>query len=221
MRALRVHGGGAGATDPVAVKRGLVNLAHHVALAHSRGLPTVIAVNAFADDSQAEHAVIADFARGEGADFAICRAHAEGGEGALELASTVRSVLGGEATPRPFQVPGDSVADNLERLATTVYGATGVELSTEARRDLRMLSDLHLDHLPVCVAKTPASLTDDPKLLGGPRARPLHVQALHPSAGAGFVVAVAGNILRMPGMPREPGALGMGMRADGSIYGLS
>jgi formate--tetrahydrofolate ligase len=218
LRALRAHGGGG--TGPESVRRGLANLAHHTALAQGRSLPVVIALNQFADDTPAEQALVERFAAEVGAGFAVCRAHAEGGAGAEDLAAAVRDRLGPERSVTGFQVPGDPTLANLERVATTVYGATGVELSAEAEHDLGVLGQLGLDRLPVCVAKTAASLTDDPTLLGGPHDRPLHVQSLQASAGAGFVVAVAGDIQRMPGMPKVPGALGMGVTAQGRVVGV-
>ncbi|MCB9663312.1 MAG: formate--tetrahydrofolate ligase [Alphaproteobacteria bacterium] len=210
VRALRHHGDG----DLAA---GLPQLLHHATTARAAGLPVVVALNRFADDTDAELAEVTALARAADLPLAVCAPFTEGGAGTLALADQVLAHLGAPVAPSPFQDPTASVVDNLERLARTVHAADGVVLTPQARHDLAELEALGLAHGPVCLAKTAASLSDDPHLRGVPTGRPLTIRALEPRAGAGWVVAVAGSLELMPGMPAVPRATRLGLDADGRV----
>lgn len=228
VRALQAHGGGGvpgpdDAVDVEAVGRGLAQLDHHTAVIRSRGLPVVVALNRFAGDPDAAVQVVRDWGRQAGVAVAEARGHAEGGAGMEALADAVWDAAQGgtgDVEAARFQVPDTPIPDALQALAEQVYGADGVILSAEARRTLRRLRDQGLDRLPVCVAKTPSSLTDRPGRRGVPTGFDITVQDLSPSTGAGFVVALAGDVMRMPAMGRRPGCLELDLDGEGRVVGL-
>jgi formate--tetrahydrofolate ligase len=224
VRALKLHGGVALAElarpDPEAVRRGLPNLEKHVENIGHFGEPPVVALNRFPADTDEEIAVVAVRCGELGVPFAVSDHFARGGEGALELARAVRAQASGRAAPfRPLYELSASFPDKVLAIASRMYGARGVVLTREAQRDLREVRRLGYEALPVCIAKTPASLSDDPHLRGRPRDFDVTVRSIQIQAGAGFLVALTGEILRMPGLPREPLAEAIDLR-DGDVVGL-
>jgi formate--tetrahydrofolate ligase len=223
IRALRHHGDGeaGGDPDPDAVRRGCDNLLHHVSTVRRFGVPPVVAVNRFPDDTGEELAAVKKRCREEGVPVAVSEAHARGGEGARPLArALVETLEEGGADFRPLYPDELPLAEKLDTVARRVYGADGIELTSEARRDAERLEELGMGDLPVCIAKTPASLSDDPSLRGRPRGFRITVRDLTPSAGAGFVVARTGDVMVMPGFPERPAAEGMRVEPDGTVRGL-
>jgi len=201
---------------------GFSNLEHHAKTLRGFGAPVVVAINRFPGDTDEElQAIAAECAR-LGIASAVVDAFTKGGLGAVELATQVVATI--DANPLPDIQPAysldDSAEEKLRKVATQVYGAAGVELSEQARANLKRYTDWGFDRLPVCIAKTQYSLTDDPKRMGAPRGWTLHVTDVLLSAGAGFLVAVAGNMMLMPGLPRKPRALAIDVDGDGNISGV-
>ncbi len=226
VRALKLHGGVKYADletpNADAVKAGLPNLARHIESAQQFGKPVVVCLNRFASDTDDEITAVAELCKGAGAPFAVSDHHARGGEGALELADAViAAVEGAEKTPhKPLYATSDAIADKIHAVATKIYGAKGVAFTKEAESAQKKIAKLGYDQLPVCIAKTQSSLSDDPKQLGRPTDFTLTVRDFVIQAGAGFVVALTGDILRMPGLPRRPAAENIDL-VDGRITGLS
>jgi len=223
-RALKMHGGvprrRLGEPDPDAVAAGLPNLEKHIENIQAFGEPPVVALNRFGADTAAEIEVVERRCAEVGVAFAVSDHHARGGEGAEALA---RAVVGqAEERSRPFTplyAPGDPVEDKIAAVAGRMYGAGSVVYTKAARRDLAEAARLGFEALPVCIAKIPGSLSDDPRLRGRPDGFELTVRAVQINAGAGFLVVLTGDILRMPGLPREPLAERIDVR-DGVIVGL-
>ena len=208
LRALRYHGGATVASasqpDESALRAGLANLDRHVESIRAFGLEPIVAVNRFQGDTDAEIDVVREHSRTLEVAFAVSDHFARGGEGARELADCVRAAGARPAGVRALYQSSDSFEDKLNAIATRVYGARRVRLSAQAQRELRRFERLGLESLPPCVAKTPASLSHDPVLRGRPEGFDLPVRSLALNAGAGFLVALAGEILRLPGLPAEP-----------------
>jgi formate--tetrahydrofolate ligase len=224
-RALKLHGGvrheSLGATDVAAVERGLENIERHLESARAFGKPVVVALNRFATDADEELAVIRQACECAGVPCELADHFAQGGDGARELASRVVE-LGSKPTPpfTPVYELSTPLASKIERVAKTIYGAKGVSFAPQAERALAEATRLGYGDLPVCIAKTQSSLSDDPKRLGRPRDFTLTVRDAQVSAGAGFVVVLTGDLLRMPGLPREPAAERIDVE-DGMIRGLA
>ena len=224
VRALKMHGG-TGKTqlsdeDVEAVKRGLPNLDRHAANVGQIGVPVVVTVNTFASDTKAEVEAIVAHCRQSGWRVAVNNVWGEGGEGGRELS---RAVLDALEMPGHFQPIYDAslpIEDKLNAVATKVYGADGVALGAEAEKQIVWLDAHGFGGLPICIAKTQNSLSDDKTKLGAPTGFQLHIRALTVSAGAGFVVALAGDIMTMPGLPKHPAALDIDVDAAGRITGL-
>jgi formate--tetrahydrofolate ligase len=224
VRALKHHGGTPARElaepDSAAVERGLDNLRQHVASARLFGREPIVAVNRFAGDSDAELGVIAAACDELGVPHAVADIYARGGAGGAALAELVVAAAGREQEPfKPLYDWGDAVTDKMARIATTMYGAHHVEYTPDARQDLARIEALGLAGLPLCVAKTPLSLSGDPRVPGRPRDFELTVRRILLSAGAGFLVPLAGNIVRMPGLAAHPQALSMDL-VEGEIEGL-
>lgn len=230
VRALEAHGGAAprkaGDEAPIdldALERGLAHLTHHVRVAQGRGLPVVVVQNVFPSDSDEALTMVERHTSTLGAVAVRCDAFARGGEGSVEFARTVRELLlEGDAqppTPRYTYELDAPIVDKLGAIARTYYGADGVELGPRARKDLERLERAGVSDLPVCVAKTHLSLSDDPTRRGVPTGARIAVRELRESRGAGFVVALAGEISTMPGLPRRPAAAGVRLEG-GRIRGL-
>jgi formate--tetrahydrofolate ligase len=225
VRALKLHGGTRIAdltrTDPEAVRRGLPNLDKHVESIGQFGETTIVALNRFGDDTDEEIEVVRARCGELGVPFAVSDHHARGGEGAKELARLLVDNV--EPWSRPF-VPlyelDEPVPDKIRAVARKMYGARDVEFTAAAQRDLRDAERLGYAGLPVCIAKTQNSLSDDPKRRGRPENFDVTVRGIQINAGAGFLVVLTGDILRMPGLPREPLAHSIDLR-DGEILGLA
>ena len=225
VRALKMHGGVALADlkteNAEAVARGVENLEKHVENVRKFGVPPVVAINKFATDTDAEIAAVADACRRMEVPVAVADVHAQGGKGALELADVVMDVVAhGGARFAPLYELDLPLAAKIERIAKEIYGADGVDFLPGAKRDLEKLESIGLRNVPVCMAKTQYSFSDDPKRLGRPRGFRITVREVTPSAGAGFVVAKTGDIMTMPGLPKKPAAEGMRIEEDGTIVGL-
>ncbi|MCP9757803.1 formate--tetrahydrofolate ligase [Aquitalea sp. S1-19] len=225
LKALKWHGkvelAACSQAHLAALTVGLPNLHRHLTNLASFGQRVVVALNRFAGDSEDEIAVVAQASREAGAaGFAVCDGFARGGEGALDLARAVMAA-GQESAPAVrFSYPADAtLSEKLDTLSRQLYGGAGVALSPEAEDDLARLQAWGLDRLPVCVAKTPYSFSHDPALRGAPDGFVLPVARLLPNTGAGFVVALVGKVLRMPGLPRSPQAYHIDVE-DGRICGL-
>ena len=225
VRALKHHGGcprdGLTQENLPALEAGLPNLLAHIENMTDRyHLPVVVAINRFPDDTEAELELVREKCRARGVNVALSEVWARGGEGGLELAEEVLRLT---AQPNDFAplYPDDMpLAEKIETIARRIYGADGVEFSKEARTALARLTELGFGALPVCMAKTQYSLSDDPTRLGRPFGFTLHVKSVRLAAGAGFVVVLTGDIMTMPGLPRVPAAEAIDVDENGVISGL-
>lgn len=227
VRALKYHGGMEKSElshqDENALRQGLTNLDRHLHnLKNVYGLPVVVAINRFPDDTQEELELVRDHCREKGARAEISEVVARGGCGGRQLAETVLAVLEQESNNfKPLYNAEDlSIKEKIRLLATKVYGADDVNYSKEAEVSIREFEVLGYGNLPVCVAKTQTSLSDNPSLRGAPQGWMLNIRELRLSAGAGFVVALAGSVLTMPGLPKIPAAEAVDVTDDGKISGL-
>ncbi|MBP7460269.1 MAG: formate--tetrahydrofolate ligase [Candidatus Delongbacteria bacterium] len=225
VRALKMHGGAKlqdiTRPDPDAVRRGLVNLDKHIENMNHFAICPIIAVNRFESDTDQEIALIRDRCRELGVRSALCEVFARGGEGGLELAEAVLDVTSrcsGGFTP--LYDWNWSIQAKVEKIAKTIYGASAIDYAPHARNDLKTIERLGLTQLPVCIAKTQKSLSDDPNLLGRPKDFLVTVREIEIAAGAGFVVPITGEILRMPGLPEKPAAVDMDIDDQGNIVNL-
>ena len=225
VRATKSHGGvpfdQLGAEDLEAVKRGVDNLGQHIQIVREYGLPCVVSVNNFPSDTQAEVELMRELALGAGAEtVVVSRGFAQGGEGAIELAEAVVAAC---ERPNDFHrlTPDDTpIKEQVEAIATRVYGAEGVDYQAQADKDIARMDRLGFGRLPVCMAKTHLSLSHDPALLNRPVGWRLPVRGVVPSAGAGFVVVLCGDMQRMPGLGRTPAFMNVDIDADGRTVGL-
>jgi formate--tetrahydrofolate ligase len=225
VRATKSHGGvpfdQLGTEDLEAVKRGVENLGQHITIVREYGLPCVVSINNFPSDTEAEVELMRELALGAGAETVVVnRGFAHGGEGAVELAEAVVAVC---ERPNAFHqlTPDDTpIKDQVEAIATRVYGADGVDYQPQAEKDLARMDQLGFGTLPVCMAKTHLSLTHDPSLLNRPRGWRLPVRGVVPSAGAGFVVVLCGDMQRMPGLGRTPAYMQVDIDERGRTIGL-
>jgi formate--tetrahydrofolate ligase len=225
IRALKSHGGQARdaleTPNADAVRAGLANLDRHLESAAVFGKRPVVALNRFAADTDEEIAVVAEHVRGAGYRFAESRHFAEGGPGSADLAREVIASVADNET-LTFSYPAEATFHGkVESVAKKIYGADGVVFTKEAEKDFAAIAGAGLGDLPVCIAKTPASLTDDPTVLGRPQGFDITVRNVQVSAGAGFLVALTGTILRMPGLPKQPQALKVRLNDDGTVEGVA
>ena len=225
IRALKYNGGVAkadlGAENVEALKTGIVNLKTHIENMQKYGVPAVVAINHFGTDTDAEIAVIEEFCREMGVEVSLTEVFAKGGEGGMDLAKKVCKTI--EEKPSNYHPLYDtalSIPEKLETIAKEIYRADGVTFTAQAKKNLAEIEALGKGNLPVCVAKTQYSLSDNPALLGAPRGFTLTVRELRLSAGAGFVVALTGDIMTMPGLPKVPAAYNIDVDSDGNISGL-
>lgn len=227
LRALKYHGGAAlpdvGKPDAAVLATGLANLSRHVENLKAFGLPVAVALNAFTTDSEAEQqAVVAHCRDVLGVAAHVCRHWGEGPAGAEDLARSVAALAdAGTATFTPLYPDTMPLADKLRTIAQKIYRAADIALTPAAARQLQAFTEQGFGHLPVCVAKTPYSFTADEKIRGATEGHTLPIREVRLAAGAGFVVALAGDINTMPGLPREPAANHIGVDAAGEITGLS
>lgn len=224
-KALKMHGGTPVAEvtrpDLGSLKAGMDNLGKHAESVRAYGLQPVIAVNRFASDSPDELQLIVDECQALGAAATVIDVFGQGGEGGLALAETIVEACRPDLPEPRFLYSSDMpIADKLRTIAHTIYGAADISLLPRARADLRQIDELGYSHLPVCIAKTQMSLSDDPKRYGRPRDFTLSVREIRLSAGAGFCVPLTGNMLTMPGLAAQPAACGMKMDAEGKISGM-
>ena len=205
------------------LERGLLNLEKHISIVRNFNLPAIVAINRFPADTEAELNTLREFCEDKGASFALSEAFTRGGAGAEDLARKLVGVVEQSAgtEPRTTYAADDSVLEKLTKVAQKVYGADGVELSERARHSLARFEGWGFGHLPVCIAKTQYSLTDDPKRPGAPTGWTLHISEVALSAGAGFLVCISGSMMLMPGLPKSSRALGIDVDAKGRITGMS
>lgn len=225
IRALKYHGGAdlknLTEENVEALKKGLPNLEKHLENVKQFGITPVIAINKFITDSDAEVAVIKVFAKSQNIRVAVAEVWAKGGKGALELAQHVIDVVEeGSSNFKPLYDWNMSVENKIETIATKIYGADGVDYSALAKKNLRTIANLGLENLPICMAKTQKSLSDNPTLLGRPTGFTITVREIEIAAGAGFLVPITGDMMRMPGLPAHPASEKIDIDNDGNITGL-
>ncbi len=225
IRALKYHGGvdlkSLKESNPEAVRKGLVNLEKHLENIQQFGIQPVVAINEFVGDTEAEIAVVQKGCMAKGVKAVVAKVWAEGGKGAEDLArSVVESIEGGNNKFKPLYDWSSPVEEKISTIATKVYGASNVEYSNTARRDLRRIDKLGLNDLPICMAKTQKSLSDDPKKIGRPTGFTITVREIEIAAGAGFLIPITGDMMRMPGLPATPSAELIDIDEDGQISGL-
>jgi formate--tetrahydrofolate ligase len=225
VRALKYQGGieqaQLGREDLAALARGVVNLERHVRLVREvYGLPCVVALNHFSADTAAEIEWLQRWGAERGVAIVVCRHWAEGGRGAEALAREVMQLAAAPSAWRPVYALEAPLADKLRTIATTVYGAADIALPDEVRERLERLERAGFGHLPVCVAKTPASFSADPRQRGAPSGHVLPVREVRLAAGAGFLVMVCGDVMTMPGLPKVSAAERIDVDDDGRITGL-
>ena len=226
IRALKMHGGmdlkELTNPDPKAVERGLENLAAHLDGAAHYNKPTLVAINQFLADTPEELQVVHDYCKSRGVGCATANVFGKGGDGAIDLAEKVVAATQGENTPYAPLYPLDwPLEKKIERIATAMYGASGISILPAAEAKIRKAVRLGYGNLPVCMAKTQDSLSDNPKLRGRPRNFTLTVRDMEFAPGAGFVVALTGDIVRMPGLPERPAAERIDVDGDFQITGLT
>jgi len=229
VRALKYHGqdmwppdvDALEAEDVEAVRAGLDNLDKHVRNLQKFGVPVVVAINRFPHDTDAEVEAVVDHCESDlGVPAAESNVFSEGGEGGIDLAEKLVDAAESDSAFEPLYDLDDSIPEKIETIATEIYGADGVEFSSGARDDIEQLTDLGFDDVPICMSKTFHSLSDDASRKGVPEDWTLEVNEIYPSAGAGFLVALTGDVLTLPGLPSEPAAANMDVDDDGTISGL-
>jgi formate--tetrahydrofolate ligase len=225
VRALKMHGGvkkeQLGVADPAAVQRGCANLRRHIQNVKKFGLPCLVTLNRFVSDSDAEIEAVQAACAAEGVDVVRCEVWEKGGEGGIALAEALLQLLdSAQASFKPLYDEKRPIREKIETIAREIYGAAGVSYGPAAERALELLPKLGLGETPVCMAKTQYSFSDDPTKLGAPSGFTVHVRDILPSAGAGFVVALAGDIMTMPGLGKSPAAERIRIHPDGTIEGL-
>ncbi len=225
VRALKYNGGikkeNLAEENVEALKKGIVNLEKHIENMLSYGVPLVVAINRFHTDSVEELAVIEDCCKKHGCDFALSEVFAKGGEGGIELAEKVIAACEKENNFHFLYDEKKPLKEKIETIAKNIYGADGVVYTANAEKNLAEIARLGFEEIPVCVAKTPLSLTDDPTKLGRPENFTITVKEVKLSAGAGFAVVLTGDIMTMPGLPKKPAAMIIDIDESGNTVGLS
>ncbi len=225
VRALKYNGGVAkadlAAENLEALQKGICNLEKHIENLQKYGVPIVVTLNSFVTDTPAEHAFIRDFCEKRGCEFALSEVWEKGAEGGVALAEKVLKTLEEKKSDfAPLYPDGLPLEDKITVVAREIYGADGVTFAPAAARTLKKLTELGFGALPVCIAKTQYSLSDDPSKLGRPADFSINVREVYVNAGAGFVVAITGAIMTMPGLGKTPAAYGIDVTDDGRITGL-
>lgn len=224
VRALKMHGGvpktELGRVDMAALEKGLANLTKHIENVHKFGLPAVVAINAFPTDTKEELDFVEAKCNAMGASVALSEVWAKGGAGGVELAEKVLEAMRQPTDFHYIYEVEKSIPEKIEAIAKEIYGADGVDFTAPAKKQLVEIEALGMDKMPVCMAKTQYSLSDDATKLGRPDGFRITVKELRISAGAGFIVALTGNILTMPGLPKKPAAENMDIDVNGKITGL-
>lgn len=224
IRALKMHGGVSkedlAAENIAALEAGLLNLQKHVETIASFGLPFVVAINRFISDSDAEIAVLEKWCSERGIPVSLTEVWEKGGAGGMDLAAKLLEAAKQPHTFRPVYPLESTIEEKIEAIVRQVYGGRSAEFSAKAQKQIREFEQFGWGHLPVCIAKTQYSLSDDPHKTGRPYDFAIHVRELVPKIGAGFIVALTGDVLTMPGLPKEPAAYRMDVDADGRASGL-
>ena len=225
IRALKYNGGvpkdELSAPNLEALKKGIVNLEKHIENLQKFGVPVVVTLNPFITDTEEETAFIEKFCKDRDCEFALAEVWEKGGEGGVALANKVLETLETKKSSfKPLYEDDLSLKEKIEKVAKEIYGADGVTYAPAAERELKRITDLGMDKFPVCMAKTQYSLSDDAKKLGRPTGFKINVREVYVSAGAGFVVAINGAIMTMPGLPKKPAAYQIDVNDDGVITGL-
>lgn len=225
IRALKYNGGVAKADlaqeNLEALKKGIVNLEKHIENLHKYGVPVVVTFNSFVSDTEAEVSFVRSFCEDAGCEFALSQVWEKGGEGGIALAEKILETL--ETKESDFHLLYEdelSLEEKITKIAKEIYGAGSVSFSPTAKKQLQKLTDLNFGKLPICMAKNQYSLSDDPKKLGRPENFEITIREAYVSAGAGFVVALTGDVMTMPGLPKQPAAYGIDVDDDGRITGL-
>lgn len=224
-RALKYNGGVAkddlNQENIEALKAGIVNLEKHIENVQKFGVPCVVTLNQFITDTEAELAYIKEFCESKGCEFALAKVWEKGGEGGIELAEKViHTIETKESNFAPLYDNELSIKEKIETVAREIYGASGVTYDTVANNAIKKLEELGFGNMPVCMAKNQYSLSDDATLLGRPENFTIHIREVYVSAGAGFVVAITGTVMTMPGLPKKPAAERVDINEDGMIAGL-
>ena len=228
IKALKYNGGvhkeDLGKENMWALEKGIVNLRTHIENMHKFHVPVVVAINRFASDTEAEVAFVRDFCTEMGVEVSMCEVFAKGGEGGKDLAEkvceTIEMCSGGESEFAPIYNTDTAIKDKVEKIAKEIYRADGVIFTAQAEKAIKEIENIGFWDIPVCVAKTQYSLSDNPALLGKPKNFKITVRDARLSSGAGFVVIYTGDILTMPGLPKKPAALNIDCDNDGNISGL-
>ena len=225
VRALKYNGGvekdKLGAENLEALKSGIVNLEKHIENIKKYNVPLIVTLNKFSTDTEAELSFVEEACKELGCEFTLSEVWEHGGEGGIDLANKLISIL--ETKPsnfEPLYTDELSIKEKIEKVATEIYGASSVSYDKTALNEIKKIEELGYGDLPVCIAKTQYSLSDDPTRLGRPRNFDVHVREAYVSAGAGFVVALTGNVLTMPGLPKRPAAEDIDVNEEGMITGL-
>jgi formate--tetrahydrofolate ligase len=225
VRAIKHHGGvkvkDLNTPNPEAVKKGLENLGKHLENIRKFGMKSVVAVNKFYADTEEELKLVEDFAEANGFAASIVDYWGKGSQGGLNLAEKVVNLIEGDLCKlRTLYDWNDSVENKILKVAQEIYGAEAVDFQSEAKKDLRAIKKYGYDKLPICIAKTQKSLSDNPQLLGRPKDFLVTVRRILVASGAGFLIPITGDIMRMPGLPKEPSALKIDIDNEGNIQGL-
>lgn len=224
IRALKQHGNVAyedlKEENVEAMLAGCENLAKHIDTVKQFGLPYIVAINEFASDTPKEVAALENWCKEHQHPMSLSQVWAKGGEGAIDLAQQLVALCDQENNYAPLYAVEDSIEDKIQAIATKVYGADGVDFTEEAKAQIALYNALGWNKMPICMAKTQMSLSDDAKVYGAPKGFRITVRELNPSLGAGFIVALTGKVLTMPGLPKHPAALDMGINEEGHIVGL-
>ncbi|WP_290033095.1 formate--tetrahydrofolate ligase [Ligilactobacillus cholophilus] len=223
-RALKMNGGVAKKDleeeNVAAVEKGYANLQRHINNLRQYNVPVVVAVNRFSTDTPAELDKVVELCAADGAKAVVSNGWAEGSAGVLDLAREVVAACDETSDFKPLYDPNESIEDKVQTLVTKIYGGKDVAYSAKAKSQIKKFEKLGWDKMPICMAKTPYSFSDNEKLLGAPKDFTIHIREFVPKLGAGFLVALTGNVLTMPGLPKVPAANGMTLSDDGKINGL-
>ncbi|HPV15084.1 MAG TPA: formate--tetrahydrofolate ligase, partial [Candidatus Cloacimonadota bacterium] len=225
IRALKVHGGAKlkeiGEPNPAAVTLGLENLDKHLENIRKFGMKSIVAINRFPSDTQEEIAIVKAHVEKMGFDVSVVDYHSKGSEGGLELAETVMNMVDSEVCRyRGLYDWNSPVKDKIFTVASEIYGAQQVDYTAEAKANLKRIDKFGFDKLPICIAKTQKSLSDNPDLIGRPKDFLVTVREIAIANGAGFLIPITGDIMRMPGLPRRPSAENIDVHAGGRIEGI-
>ena len=226
VRALKYNGGvpkdNLAEENIDALSKGIVNLEKHIENLKLFGVPVVVTLNQFATDTEAELTFIKNFCEERDCDFALSQVWEKGGEGGIELAKAIlRTLDNKESNYKPLYTYDDTtIEEKIETIATKIYGADKVVYTAAAARQKKRLTELGYGNLPICMAKNQYSLSDDPKKLGRPEGFDITIREIYVNAGAGFLVALTGDVMTMPGLPKKPAAEGIDVNDDGVITGL-